>query len=62
MDKNEFMRDLWDVLRGNTEYITLEQFREKYDEFLVECDEGIRMADDHNEWLLSLQHVWSDNN
>ena len=63
MDEKEFMQDLWDVLRGNTTYITLEQFREKYDSLFVEVDndtKSIRLMDDHNEWRLTLQKVWCD--
>ena len=57
------MQDLFDVLMGNTVYITLEQFREKYDEFFIEmnCEENnIRMMDDHSEWRLMLQKTWCD--
>ena len=63
MDEKEFLQDLWDVLRGNTSYITLEQFKEKYGELFVEVDNDakcIRLMDDHNEWHLTLQKVWCD--
>ena len=60
MNEKEFMTDLWDVLRGNTDYCTLEKFREKYDKFFVECDEQIVLEDEHNEWHLTLQKVWCD--
>jgi len=61
MDEKQFMVDLWDVLCGNTEYCTLEQFRAKYDELFVELDNNIRLMDDNNEWQLGLQKVWSNN-
>ncbi len=60
MNEKEFMTDLWDVLRGNTDYCTLEEFRKKYDNFFVECDEQIVLEDEHNEWHLTLQKVWCD--
>ena len=63
MDDKQFINDLWDVLRGNTEHITLEQFRKKYDGLFVEVDgedNHIRMMDDHNEWQLGIQKVWCD--
>ena len=60
MNEKEFMTDLWAVLRGNTDYCTLEKFREKYDKFFVECDEQIVLEDEHNEWHLTLQKVWCD--
>ena len=61
MNEKEFINDLWDVLRGNTDYCTLEKFRKKYDELFVECDEHILLADEHNEWHLTLNKVWSNN-
>lgn len=63
MDERQFMQDLWDVLRGNTDYITPEQFRKKYDDLFVEvdCEENnIRIMDEHNEWYLRLQKTWCD--
>lgn len=60
MNEKQFMTDLWDVLRGNTDYITLEQFKNKYDSLFVECDNDIKLADDHNEWHLSLRKTWTD--
>ena len=63
MEEKQFMQDVWDVLRGNTIYITQEQFNEKYGDLFVEidCDNGeIRLADDHNEWRLMLQKTWCD--
>lgn len=63
MDEKQFMQDLWDVLKGNTDYIALEQFRERYDEFFVEIDcaeKRIRLMDEHNEWHLGVQKVWCD--
>lgn len=67
MDENQFMVDLWDVLSGNDEYCTLEQFRARYDELRVDMDEDthgrpcIRFMDDNNEWHLTFLKVWSDN-
>lgn len=60
MNKKQFMQDVWDVLMGNTEYITQEQFAEKYEDTLIEldCTRGIiELGDDHNEWQLTLQKV-----
>lgn len=63
MNEKEFMQDLWDVLRGNTQYITQEKFTEQYDDLFVEvdCDKGeIKLTDGHNEWVLSVRKVWCD--
>lgn len=60
MNEKEFLRDLWDLMRGNTIYITQDEFKKKYDDLLVECDDSIELADDHSEWRLSLQKVWCD--
>lgn len=56
MNEKDFLRDLWDLMRGNTEYITQEQFVKKYDELLIQCDAPeIQMGDNHNTWRLLLQ-------
>lgn len=60
MNEKDFLRDLWDLMRGNTIYITQDEFKKKYDDLLVQCDESIRLADEHNEWHLALQKVWCD--
>ena len=59
MNKIQFISDLWDVLSGNTEYITLEQFKEKYDRLFVECDDHILLLDeeDNSEWHLEVRRV-----
>lgn len=63
MNEKQFILDLWDVMRGNTEYITQEEFNKKYEEIIVDLDtkdRTIRLMDNHNEWQLSLQKVWCD--
>ena len=63
MDERQFIEDVWDILQNNTQYITIEQFREKYADYFVEIDldaRQIRLMDDHNEWHLSLRKVWCD--
>lgn len=63
MNERQFMQDVYDVLCGNTQYITQEQFSEKYHDLFVEinCDNGeIKLSDDHNEWRLQLQKIWCD--
>ena len=63
MDEKAFIRDMWDVLCGNTQYITQEQFVARYRDYFVyaDCDERtIHLADDHNEWHINLQKVWTD--
>ena len=65
MDEKEFIQDVWDLLAGNTQHITLEEAREKYRDMLVEvdCEEKhitLMDKDAHNEWRLSLQKVWCD--
>ena len=63
MNEKQFMQDVYDVLRGNTKYITQEKFDEKYGEYFVEidCENGeILLRDEHNEYVLSLRKTWSD--
>ena len=63
MDEKAFIRDMWDVLCGNTQYITQEQFIARYRDYFVyaDCDERtIHLADDHNEWRIFLQKTWTD--
>ena len=73
MDEKEFIQDVWDdafgrtkicswdILRGNTQYITLDKFKEKYDDLFLECYDGtIRLMDEKNEWHLWVQKVWCD--
>jgi hypothetical protein len=63
MDEKEFIMNVWDLLAGNSQYITIDEAREKYRDLLVDvdCSEGfITLRDDHNEWRLSLQKVWCD--
>lgn len=63
MDEKEFILDVWDVLNGNTQYITQERFIQKYKELFLDMDseqKTINLSDEHNEWRLLLQKVWSD--
>lgn len=65
MNEKEFITDLWDIINGNKQYITAEKFKEKYSELTVEVnldDHYILLSDMHNEWRLTLQKVWCDNN
>lgn len=61
MTENTFITDLWDVLRGNTEEITIDEFRSKYDELLIDAgseEATIRLGDDRHEWWLSLRKIY----
>lgn len=61
MNEKEFIQDVWDVLMGNTQYITAEQFREKYEDLFVQVDldtKSISLYNDNEEWLLSLQKTF----
>lgn len=62
MNEKEFIQDLWAVLT-NTEHITIEQFRERYKKMFVKVNDSgqsICIKDEHNEWKLSVEKVWSD--
>lgn len=54
-DEKQFMVDLWDVLNGHDLYCTIEKFREKYEDLIVDYDGHIRLMDDHSEWHLKLE-------
>ena len=64
----ELLLDLCDVINNNSEYITIEKFREKYKDFQFRYDSGthgypcIEVWDeyDNNEWLITAKHVLSD--
>lgn len=63
MDEKEFIQNVWDLLNGNSQYINIEEAREKYRDLMVDVDcenKFITLRDDHNEWRLSLQKVWCD--
>ena len=61
MNEKEFLKDIYDVLMGNTDYITQKQFAEKYKDLDFECDfPELRIRSNNEEWLLLLQKTWSD--
>ena len=69
MNTKELLLDLCDVINNNSEYITIEQFREKYKDFQFQYDSGthgypcieVCDEDDNNEWLITANHVLSNN-
>ena len=68
MNTKEFLQDLYDVINNNSNYITIEEFREKYKDFQFQYDSGTRGypcievwdEDDNNEWIITAKHVLSD--
>ena len=68
MDTKEFLQDLYDVIKNNSKYITIEEFREKYKDFQFQYDYGtldypyieVWDEDEKNEWLITAKHVFSD--
>ena len=68
MNTKQFLLDLCDVINNNSEYITIEQFREKYKDFQFQYDSGthgypcieVWDEDGNNEWLITAKHVLSD--
>ena len=67
MSTKQFLEDLFDVINNNSEYITIEQFREKYKDFQFQYDSGtgypcieIWDEDDNNKWIITAKHVLSD--
>ena len=67
MNTKEFLEDLFDVINNNSEYITIEKFREKYKDFQFQYDSGtygypcISVCDNDymNEWLITANHVYA---
>lgn len=67
MNAKEFLLDLCDVVNNNSEYMTIEKFREKYKDFQFQYDSGthgypcISICDNDykNEWLITANHVYA---
>ena len=67
MNTKQFLEDLFDVINNNSEYITIEQFREKYKDFQFQYDSGthgyqcieVWDEDGNNEWLITANHVYA---
>ena len=68
MNTKEFLQDLYDVINNNSNYITIEEFREKYKDFQFQYDSGthgypcieVWDEDENNEWMITAKHVFSD--
>lgn len=68
MNTKEFLQDLYDVIKNNSEYITIEEFREKYKDFRFQFDYGtldypyieVLDEDEKNEWMITAKHIFSD--
>ena len=68
MNTKEFLLDLCDVINDNSEYITIEKFREKYKDFEFRYNYGthgypcidVLDEDENNEWMITAKHVFSD--
>ena len=60
MNEKELLRDIYDVLMGNSEYITREQFLEKYKDYDFVCDHPyLRIMHEKGEWTLTLSQIYS---
>ena len=67
MNTKQFLLDLCDVINNNSEYMTIEKFREKYKDFQFRyesdhlCYPCISICDNDykNEWLITANHVYA---
>ena len=67
MNTKEFLQDLYDVIKNNSNYITIEEFREKYKDLQFQYDSGthgypcieVWDEDENNEWMITAKHVFS---
>ena len=67
MNTKEFLQDLYDVIKNNSNYITIEEFREKYKDLQFSYDSdrydcsciSICDKDYKNEWLITANHVYA---
>ena len=67
MSTKEFLQNLYDGINNNSNYITIEGFREKYKDlqFSYESDRygcscsSICDKDYKNEWLITANHVYA---
>ena len=60
MNEKEFMNNVWDVLVGNTRFMTQTKFLRKYLHYFVEmdcADNSILITDGEDKWKLSLTKV-----
>ena len=68
MNTKQFLLDLCDVINNNSEYMTIEKFRDKYKDFHFQYDSGthgypcieVWDEDENNEWMITAKHVFSD--
>ena len=67
MNTKQFLLDLCDVINNNSEYMTIEKFREKYKDFQFQyesdhlCHPCISICDNDykNELLITANHVYA---
>ena len=67
MNTKEFLLDLCEVINNNSEYMTIEKFREKYKDLQFSYDSdrygcpciSICDKDYKNEWLITANHVYA---
>lgn len=67
MNTKEFLEDLCDVINNNSEYMTIDKFREKYKDLQFSYDSdrygcsciSICDKDYKNEWLITANHVYA---
>ena len=67
MNTKQFLLDLCDVINNNSEYMTIEKFREKYKDFQFQYDSGthgypcieVWDEDEKDEWLITANHVYA---
>ena len=67
MNTKQFLEDLCDVINNNSEYMTIEKFRDKYKDFQFSYDSdrydcsciSICDKDYKNEWLITVNHVYA---
>ena len=68
MNTKQVLEDLCDVINNNSEYMTIEKFRVRYNDFQFRyesdhlCYPCISICDNDykNEWLITANHVLSD--
>ena len=67
MNTKEFLLDLCDVINNNSEYMTIEKFREKYKDFTFHYNAepdgyhsiSVWDKDDKNEWHITVKQVYA---
>ena len=67
MNTKQFLSDLCDVINNNSEYMTIQKFRKKYEDFTFQYNAktdgyhsiSVWDKDDKNEWHITVKQMYA---